>query len=346
MQKQINSKSLRVIFYSSLIISLGLISCKKDDEKCVEQTWYKDADGDGYGDPNDSKVHCSQPEGYVLDNSDCDDTDALVSPDETITWHRDADGDGFGDSNDSKSAPICSQPEGYVGNNEDCNDNDASIHPGAEDLPNDGIDSNCDGQHETTIWTGEPFTFTKPGGADWTLPENQDILTEKVIFTRQTNRHLYNYKWWLDNLSRDATSDELNEDFWDEHEEGLFEASGGNQGVRWAILDNTGIEDNHWNENFNLYGTLGDPTHFYSLHNIGSIIRTITPENNVTNIIDDFYIETENGSIGGTKMSLLVGKKLGVWLVEEDIYLTLTFTEWGEGEDGKKGSVSYIRSTK
>lgn len=76
------------------------------------------------------------------------------------------------------------------------------------------------------------------------------------------------------------------------------------------------------------------------------MIRSLNPENNVISVIDDFTIETQNGSEYGTKMPLLVGKKLGIWLVEEDIYLTLTFNEWGSGDEDKQGSISYTRSTK
>lgn len=41
----------------------------------------RDADGDGYGDPDDTIVsNCVPPEGYVQNALDCDDTDATVNP--------------------------------------------------------------------------------------------------------------------------------------------------------------------------------------------------------------------------------------------------------------------------
>lgn len=51
------------------------------------KVWFRDADGDSFGDPSDSTTtvrgdpdHANGPEGYVSNNDDCDDSDADVNP--------------------------------------------------------------------------------------------------------------------------------------------------------------------------------------------------------------------------------------------------------------------------
>ncbi|MFD1062090.1 M14 family zinc carboxypeptidase, partial [Winogradskyella litorisediminis] len=57
-------------------------------------TWYEDSDNDGFGNPSVSQTSSTQPAGFVLDNTDCDDTDANEFPGQT--WYIDADGDNYG----------------------------------------------------------------------------------------------------------------------------------------------------------------------------------------------------------------------------------------------------------
>jgi len=35
-----------------------------------------------------------------------------------------------------------------------------------------------------TVWIGQTMSFAKPNFADWTLPRNQDRLTDNVRITR------------------------------------------------------------------------------------------------------------------------------------------------------------------
>ena len=135
-----------------------------EDDAVDASTWYADSDGDAYGDSTSTTAACTQPSGYVVDDSDCDDTDAAVNPaadelcdgvdndcdgtvDEdgaadTTTWYADADGDGYGDP--LLVATACAQPTGYVVDDSDCDDTDAAQHPGADEFCN-GEDDDCDG---------------------------------------------------------------------------------------------------------------------------------------------------------------------------------------------------------
>ena len=77
-----------------------------DESDAVDtSSWYADSDEDGYGDPGSSLQACSSPSGYLADDQDCNDTDALTHPGGTETCDgTDEDCDGEVD-NDGVDAP-------------------------------------------------------------------------------------------------------------------------------------------------------------------------------------------------------------------------------------------------
>ena len=138
-------------------------------------TFYADADGDGFGDPNDAIQDCIAPEGYV-DNADdkcptvastdqtdtdgdgqgdvCDDdddNDGVLDADDCApldatrtdgtVYFADVDGDGYGDPTDSIVA-CATIPAGYVANKLDNCPTVASED--LTDTDGDGIGNACD----------------------------------------------------------------------------------------------------------------------------------------------------------------------------------------------------------
>jgi hypothetical protein len=202
-----------------------------------------------------------------------------------------------------------------------------------------------DKEVKDNIWTGPMKTFTKGNDVDWKLATNQDSITKNIIITRQNEGPIYNYKWWLKNKGSDATFDELYSDFWEDGENSFIE-TGGTKGIRWAILDTTGFGSN-MNTNFKLFGKLGDTTNFYSFHNILSILKYLSSTVNVTSVVNNFEIMTSDSDSprSSTNMPKIVGKTLGAYLVEDNIFIKVKFISWSVGDDGGKGGFSYMRST-
>ncbi len=102
-------------------------------------TYYRDADGDSYGNPSDTQKTYPQPAGYVSDNTDCDDSDNAVYPGASEACNgKDDNCDGVTPEKEADA-----DNDGYRVCENDCDDGDNAIHPGASEACN-GKDDNCD----------------------------------------------------------------------------------------------------------------------------------------------------------------------------------------------------------
>ena len=107
---------------NAVAVAPGVERCNDRDDDCDGETdepdargaplWYRDADGDGHGDPADASAACDAPEGRVAAPDDCDDAASDVHPGAVeVCNERDDNCDGLTDENladvDSDGVPDC-----------------------------------------------------------------------------------------------------------------------------------------------------------------------------------------------------------------------------------------------
>jgi hypothetical protein len=172
-------------------------------------TFYRDADGDGYGTGRTTVVSCSAPAGYVSNDDDCNDSSALINPDAeeicdgidnncdggTDEGIPDTDGDGtvdcfdfeecdgldndgdgevdegFDFTGDGSADCTDDDGDGFSEADGDCDDSLDTVYPGAPEV-DDGVDNDCDGEDLITV------LFELSHGEDtWSDPEAYDTYT-------------------------------------------------------------------------------------------------------------------------------------------------------------------------
>ncbi len=146
----------------------------------VPRNWYEDNDGDNYGDVSGTPtLDCVPPVGqWVLNNTDCNDTDASINPEalelcstvgvddncngaaeeegatDATYWAKDTDADGYVDANVPLKQTCASPGAGYINDNDklgyECSsdpdsDNDSATHEEAAEVC-DSKDNNCNGE--------------------------------------------------------------------------------------------------------------------------------------------------------------------------------------------------------
>ena len=129
---------------------------------CTPRTWYRDADGDGWGGTS-TRTECTAPSGYIARSGDCNDGDRNIYPgatevvadgvdqscDGSEICYVNADGDPYRITSTVVSSDADCSDSGEALRTVptlDCDDTDPATYPGASEIIGDEKDQSCDGQ--------------------------------------------------------------------------------------------------------------------------------------------------------------------------------------------------------
>ncbi|TVZ59433.1 putative secreted protein (Por secretion system target) [Flavobacteriaceae bacterium MAR_2010_105] len=146
------------------------------DENCDGMfQWYQDNDGDGYGSAVVVQSSNSSPgAGESNVSTDCNDGDASIHPGATdivangidencdgmFQWYQDNDGDGYGTTvvvQSSNSSPGAGESNVST----DCDDTNSSVNPGMTEVPDNGLDDDCNPTTPDETLGDEDFELEK-----------------------------------------------------------------------------------------------------------------------------------------------------------------------------------------